>query len=134
MGQVITEATLITLLGGFISIISILVKYRLDNKKSIGNIEKLTNEIAKHDKEQDVKINSIGEKVDRLITNFNEFSNTSNINNKILFKFFEMQHDLNDVIVKDIKNEKHNGDLENAEKKIDNFKEIIDKDKFKDVL
>lgn len=134
MGQVITEATLITLLGGFISIISILVKYRLDNKKSIGNIEKLTNEIAKHDKEQDVKINSIGEKVDRLITNFNEFSNATNINNKILFKFFEMQHDLNDVIVKDIKNEKHNGDLENAEKKIDNFKEIIDKDKFKDVL
>lgn len=125
MGEMITEATLITLLGGFISIISILIKYRLDNKKSIKNIEKLAEEITRHDKEQDEKINKLGDKVDTLSANFERFTTENQLNNKILFKFFEMQHGLNDVIVKDIKNGEHNGDLESAEKKIDNFKEII---------
>ena len=70
MSGIITEATLITLLGGFISVITILLKYRLDNNKSLKTIEEFTQEIKRHDLEQDQKLNDLDKKLDYVNGNF----------------------------------------------------------------
>ena len=134
MSSIITEATLITLLGGFISIISILVKYRLDNKKSIEDIKNLAQEITKNDKRQDERIQDLTQKVEILSANFERFTNSSQLSERILYKYFDMQNDLNTVVINDIKNEKHNGDLEKAGQKIENFKALINNDKLKEII
>ena len=134
MSSIVTEATLITLLGGFISIISILVKYRLDNKKSIEDIKNLAHEITKNDKRQDERIQDLTAKVEILSANFERFTNSSQLNERILYKYFDMQNDLNTVIINDIKNEKHNGDLEKAGQKIENFKALVSNDKLKEII
>lgn len=134
MSNIITEATLITLLGGFISIISILIKYRLDNKKSIKDIKSLAKEITQNDKRQDERIQDLTIKVDLLSANFERFTNSSQLSERILYKYFDMQNDLNTVIINDIKNEKHNGDLEKAGQKIENFKALVNNDKLKEII
>lgn len=134
MSGLITEATLITLLGGFISIITILVKYRLDNNKNIEAIKELTEGIKEHDKEQDKKVLELGNKLDFLNGNFERFSTSSQLETKILYKYFAMQFELNNVLINDVKNNKHNGDLVRAEQKIENFRQIVENEKFKDFI
>ena len=124
MSGIITEATLITLLGGFISVITILLKYRLDNNKSLKTIEEFTQEIKRHDLEQDQKLNDLDKKLDYVNGNFERFTISSQLETKILYKYFDMQFELNKVIINDIKNGQHDGDLISAEQKIQNFSKL----------
>ena len=145
-GAAITLIT--TLLTGFISIITILLKYRIDNNKAIKNIETLVDSITRRDEEQDKRINAlsarlteegvkrdnkieeVNEGVKKLNFSFNKFVNDQQLNNKIFCRYIDLQYDLSKVIVKDIKNEEHNGDLDSASHKIENFKEIVESNDF----
>lgn len=134
MQSIITEASLITLLGGFISIITILIKYRLDNNKNIETIKNLAEGIKKHDAEQDEKLAELNKKLDFANGNFERFTTSSQLEIKIFYKYFSMQFELNNVLINDIKNGKHNGDLTKAEQKIENFRSIVENEKFKDMI
>lgn len=134
MSGILTEATLITLIGGFISIITILIKYRLDNNKSIKAIKELAEGIKAHDVEQDKKVLELNNKLDFLNGSFEKFTTSSQLETRILYKYFAMQFELNNVLINDVKNNKHNGDLIKAEQKIENFRQIVENEKFKDLI
>lgn len=134
MTMLINESILIALITGFISIITILLKYRIENRENIKNIKEKVDLMANQNNKQDEVISNINSKVETIEENVKKTAKTTDIENKILFKFFEMQFDLNKVIITDIKEGKHNGDLTEAEQKINNFKNIIDDEETKKII
>lgn len=128
-----TEAIIITLITGFISIISILIKYRLDTNKNTKEIKNLVEEISTNDKRQNENITGLNNRIDyingdikKIDAALNKFIYDEQLNNKINQKYIDMQYDLSKVIIKDIQNEEHNGDLISAKQKIDDFKETVE--------
>lgn len=128
-----TEAIIITLITGFISIISILIKYRLDTNKNTKEIKNLVEEISANDKRQNENITGLNNRIDyingdikKIDATLNKFIYDEQLNNKINQKYIDMQYDLSKVIIKDIQNEEHNGDLISAKQKIDDFKETVE--------
>lgn len=128
-----TEAIIITLITGFISIISILIKYRLDTNKNTREIKNLVEEISANDKRQNENIQNLNERIDylngdikKIDATLNRFITDEQLVNKINQKYINMQYDLSKVIIKDIQNEEHNGDLVSAKQKIDDFKETVE--------
>ena len=130
----INDGILIALIGGFISVISILLKYRIENKENIKSIKEIVDLVARHNEEQDKTIKEIDTKLETINQNVLNSSKSNEIETKILFKFFEMQFDLNKVIINDIRYGKHNGDLTEAEQKINNFKAIIEDEETKRII
>ena len=132
-----TEAVLIALIGGFISIISILVKYRLDTNKNTREIKELVESIRNNDnrqnehiKEINVNVASVGADVKKTKNDLNSFVYNFQLDRRINQKFMAMQIDLNKVVVKDIQHEEHNGDLIKAEQKIKDFDELVNSEDF----
>ena len=128
-----TEAIIITLITGFISIISILIKYRLDTNKNTREIKNLVEEISANDKRQNENIQNLNNRIDylngdikKIDATLNRFITDEQLINKINEKYIDMQYDLSKVIIKDIQNEEHNGDLVSAKQKIDDFKETVE--------
>jgi chromosome segregation ATPase len=128
-----TEAIIITLITGFISIISILIKYRLDTNKNTREIKNLVEEISANDKRQNENITGLNNRIDylngdikKIDATLNRFITDEQLVNKINQKYIDMQYDLSKVIIKDIQNEEHNGDLVSAKQKIDDFKETVE--------
>ena len=128
-----TEAIIITLITGFISIISILIKYRLDTNKNTREIKNLVEEISANDKRQNENITGLNNRIDylngdikKIDASLNKFIYDEQLINKINQKYIDMQYDLSKVIIKDIQNEEHNGDLVSAKQKIDDFKETVE--------
>lgn len=128
-----TEAIIITLITGFISIISILIKYRLDTNKNTREIKNLVEEISANDKRQNENITGLNNRIDylngdikKIDATLNKFIADEQLINKINEKYIDMQYDLSKVIIKDIQNEEHNGDLVSAKQKIDDFKETVE--------
>lgn len=128
-----TETIIITLITGFISIITILIKYRLDNNKNIRELRKSVEDVINNDKRQTEHIKDINNNISYLSAdikkvdnNLKTFIDNQIINNKINNKYIDMQYDLSKVIIKDIQNQEHNGDLISAEQKIKNFKETLE--------
>lgn len=128
-----TEAIIITLITGFISIISILIKYRLDTNKNTKEIKNLVEEISANDKRQNENITGLNNRIDylngdikKIDATLNRFITDEQLINKINEKYIDMQYDLSKVIIKDIQNEEHNGDLVSAKQKIDDFKETVE--------
>ena len=128
-----TEAIIITLITGFISIISILIKYRLDTNKNTKEIKNLVEEISANDKRQNENITGLNNRIDylngdikKIDATLNKFIYDEQLVNKINQKYIDMQYDLSKVIIKDIQNEEHNGDLVSAKQKIDDFKETVE--------
>jgi chromosome segregation ATPase len=128
-----TEAIIITLITGFISIISILIKYRLDTNKNTREIKNLVEEISANDKRQNENITGLNNRIDylngdikKIDATLNRFITDEQLINKINEKYIDMQYDLSKVIIKDIQNEEHNGDLVSAKQKIDDFKETVE--------
>lgn len=128
-----TEAIIITLITGFISIISILIKYRLDTNKNTREIKNLVEEISANDKRQNENITGLNNRIDylngdikKIDATLNRFITDEQLINKINQKYIDMQYDLSKVIIKDIQNEEHNGDLVSAKQKIDDFKETVE--------
>lgn len=132
-----TEAVLIALIGGFISIISVLVKYRLDTNKNTREIKELVESIRDNDKRQNDSIReindnvaSVGCDVKKTKQDLNSFVYNFQLDRRINQKFMAMQIDLNKVVVKDIQHEEHNGDLIKAEQKIKDFDELVNSEDF----
>lgn len=132
-----TEAVLIALIGGFISIISVLVKYRLDTNKNTREIKELVESIRDNDKRQNEHIKeindnvaSVGCDVKKTKQDLNSFVYNFQLDRRINQKFMAMQIDLNKVVVKDIQHEEHNGDLVKAEQKIKDFDELVNSEDF----
>lgn len=128
-----TEAIIITLITGFISIISILIKYRLDTNKNTREIKNLVEEISANDKRQNDNIQNLNNRIDylngdikKIDATLNRFITEEQLINKINQKYIDMEYDLNKVIIKDIQNEEHNGDLISAKQKIENFRETVE--------
>lgn len=128
-----TEAIIITLITGFISIISILIKYRLDTNKNTREIKNLVEEISANDKRQNENIQNLNNRIDylngdikKIDATLNRFITEEQLINKINQKYIDMEYDLNKVIIKDIQNEEHNGDLISAKQKIENFRETVE--------
>lgn len=134
-----TEAVLIALIGGFISIISMLVKYRLDTNKNTKEIRELVESIRNNDQRQNEHIKDINNNISNVSADvkkvnqdLNSFIYNSQLNDKINRKYMAMQIELNKVVVKDIQHEEHNGDLIKAEQQIKDFDKIVnDNDFFK---
>lgn len=134
-----TEAVLIALIGGFISIISVLVKYRLDTNKNTKEIRELVENIRDNDKKQNEHIRDINNNISivssdvkKVNQDLNSFIYNSQLNDKINRKYMAMQIELNKVVVKDIQHQEHNGDLIKAEQQIKDFDKIVnDNDFFK---
>ena len=132
-----TEAVLIALIGGFISIISVLVKYRLDTNKNTREIKELVESIRDNDNRQNEHIKEIGNNVasvkadvKKTKDDLNSFVYNFQLDRRINQKFMAMQIDLNKVVVKDIQHEEHNGDLIKAEQKIKDFDELVNSEDF----
>lgn len=132
-----TEAVLIALIGGFISIISVLVKYRLDTNKNTREIKELVESIRDNDNRQNEHIKEIGNNVasvkadvKKTKDDLNSFCYNFQLDRRINQKFMAMQIDLNKVVVKDIQHEEHNGDLIKAEQKIKDFDELVNSEDF----
>ena len=132
-----TEAVLIALIGGFISIISVLVKYRLDTNKNTREIKELVESIRDNDNRQNEHIKEIGNNVasvkadvKKTKDDLNSFVYNFQLDRRINQKFMAMQIDLNKVVVKDIQHEEHNGDLIKAEQKINDFDELVNSEDF----
>lgn len=132
-----TEAVLIALIGGFISIISVLVKYRLDTNKNTKEIRELVESIRDNDQRQNDHIRDINNNISNVSADvkkvnqdLNSFIYNSQLNDKINRKYMAMQIELNKVVVKDIQHEEHNGDLIKAEQQIKDFDKIVNEDNF----
>jgi hypothetical protein len=131
MSDTILIAIITTVVGGFISIISLLLKYRLDNNKTLSEIKNISNGIKSHDANQDLLITKISDSLNETNATLGRFCTQSDFNDKVLYKFMDMQYSMDKIIYKDIKNEEHNGDLDTAKANISGFYNILSSDEFK---
>lgn len=131
MSDTILIAIITTVVGGFISIISLLLKYRLDNNKTLSEIKNISNGIKSHDANQDLLISKISDSLNETNATLGRFCTQSDFNDKVLYKFMDMQYSMDKIIYKDIKNEEHNGDLDTAKANISGFYNILSSDEFK---
>lgn len=152
MSESIAVTLITVVLGGFISIITILLKYRIENNNTMKSIQKSMEKISDNDKMQDSKIENLTlqflkeskkteEKyknlegsINELNFSFSKFTNSQQLQNKIIAKYINLGYSLGEVVVNDIQSGEHDGDLIRAKEKIEGFKNLIDSEEFSDFL
>ena len=123
---------IITFISGFLSIITLLIKNKIDERKSTKEVKTLIESIKETDEKQNEDITLINNNL-KLVKDdlrkqsfdINKFFSNQQLTDKIIEKNLDLQFNLSKTIIDNLQETRENRALQIASQKIIDFKTIV---------